>query len=286
MVRFFPILFILLWSSAFITSKAIVNDASPFAALGFRFGFVSLGFFIYCILFKQKIFISILDISKAAIIGICFHGLYLGGVFYAISEDLSVGITAIIVSLQPIITALLAGPFLREIITWRQWTGIALGFFGTILVIGFDIGFSVPMIGLIASLIALTSITSGTLLQKKIGGNIPLAVSNFYQAFSAFCFHMIIVFCFEDSFINLSTGFILSISWQIIAVSFGAFTILQYLINTGTASKTATLFFLVPPVSVIMAWLFLNEQMTVIDIVGLMIATIGVYIATRKYNST
>jgi drug/metabolite transporter (DMT)-like permease len=71
-------------------------------------------------------------------------------------------------------------------------------------------------------------------------------------------------------------------SWQIIFVSFGAFTILQYLINTGTASRTATLFFLVPPVSVVMAWLFLNEQMNIIDILGLVIATIGVYIATRK----
>tara|TARA_B100001093_G_scaffold204142_1_gene196240 strand:- start:1722 stop:1940 length:219 start_codon:yes stop_codon:yes gene_type:complete len=71
-------------------------------------------------------------------------------------------------------------------------------------------------------------------------------------------------------------------SWQIIFVSFGAFTILQYLINTGTASRTATLFFLVPPVSVVMAWLFLNEQMNIIDIMGLVIATIGVYIATRK----
>ena len=282
MTRLFPLIFIILWASAFVTSKAIVDDSSPFAALSFRFGLVSLGFFIFCIFTNSKIILSFNDFIKASIIGICFHGLYLGGVFYAISENLSVGITAIIVSLQPILTAIFAGPFLKEVVTWKQWVGIMLGFFGTLLVIGMDIGESIPIIGLIASLIGLTAITSGTLLQRKIGGNIPLATSNLYQAFSAFIFLLMITFLFEKSFINFSLNFILSMSWQVIFVSFGAFTILQYLINTGTASRTATLFFLVPPVSVVMAWLFLSEKMTILDIGGLIIATLGVYIATRR----
>ena len=282
MTRLFPLIFIILWASAFVTSKAIVDDSSPFAALSFRFGLVSLGFFIFCIFTNSKIILSFNDFIKASIIGICFHGLYLGGVFYAISENLSVGITAIIVSLQPILTAIFAGPFLKEVVTWKQWAGIMLGFLGTLLVIGMDIGESIPIIGLIASLIGLTAITSGTLLQRKIGGNIPLATSNLYQAFSAFIFLLMITFLFEKSFINFSLNFILSMSWQVIFVSFGAFTILQYLINTGTASRTATLFFLVPPVSVVMAWLFLNEKMTILDISGLIIATLGVYIATRR----
>ena len=282
MTRLFPLIFIILWASAFVTSKAIVDDSSPFAALSFRFGLVSLGFFIFCIFTNSKIILSFNDFIKASIIGICFHGFYLGGVFYAISENLSVGITAIIVSLQPILTAIFAGPFLKELVTWKQWVGIMLGFFGTLLVIGMDIGESIPIIGLIASLIGLTAITSGTLLQRKIGGNIPLATSNLYQAFSAFIFLLMITFLFEKSFINFSLNFILSMSWQVIFVSFGAFTILQYLINTGTASRTATLFFLVPPVSVVMAWLFLNEKMTILDISGLIIATLGVYIATRR----
>ena len=282
MTRLFPLIFIILWASAFVTSKAIVDDSSPFAALSFRFGLVSLGFFIFCVFTNSKIILSFNDFIKASIIGICFHGLYLGGVFYAISENLSVGITAIIVSLQPILTAIFAGPFLKEVVTWKQWAGIMLGFLGTLLVIGMDIGESIPIIGLIASLIGLTAITSGTLLQRKIGGNIPLATSNLYQAFSAFIFLLMITFLFEKSFINFSLNFILSMSWQVIFVSFGAFTILQYLINTGTASRTATLFFLVPPVSVVMAWLFLNEKMTNLDIGGLIIATLGVYIATRR----
>ena len=282
MSRLFPILFILLWASAFVTSKAIVSDSSPFAALGLRFGLVSFGFFLFCLFTKNKIILPIKIFFKASVIGICFHGLYLGGVFYAIDKNLSVGITAIIVSLQPILTALFAGPLLKEVVTWKQWLGIILGFIGTLLVIGFDIGESIPIIALVASIIGLMAITSGTLLQRKIGIDIPLATSNFYQAFSAFIFLIIVTYLFESPFINFTRDFILSMSWQIIFVSFGAFTILQYLINTGTASRTATLFFLVPPVSVVMAWLFLNEQMNIIDIMGLVIATIGVYIATRK----
>ena len=282
MSRLFPILFILLWASAFVTSKAIVSDSSPFAALSLRFGLVSFGFFLFCLFTKNKIILPIKIFFKALVIGICFHGLYLGGVFYAIDKNLSVGITAIIVSLQPILTALFAGPLLKEVVTWKQWLGIILGFIGTLLVIGFDIGESIPIIALVASIIGLMAITSGTLLQRKIGIDIPLATSNFYQAFSAFIFLIIVTYLFESPFINFTRDFILSMSWQIIFVSFGAFTILQYLINTGTASRTATLFFLVPPVSVVMAWLFLNEQMNIIDIMGLVIATIGVYIATRK----
>lgn len=282
MSRLFPILFILLWASAFVTSKAIVSDSSPFAALSLRFGLVSFGFFLFCLFTKNKIILPIKIFFKASVIGICFHGLYLGGVFYAIDKNLSVGITAIIVSLQPILTAIFAGPLLKEVVTWKQWLGIILGFIGTLLVIGFDIGESIPIIALVASIIGLMAITSGTLLQRKIGIDIPLATSNFYQAFSAFIFLIIVTYLFESSFINFTRDFILSMSWQIIFVSFGAFTILQYLINTGTASRTATLFFLVPPVSVVMAWLFLNEQMNIIDIMGLVIATIGVYIATRK----
>ena len=282
MSRLFPILFILLWASAFVTSKAIVSDSSPFAALSLRFGLVSFGFFLFCLFTKNKIILPIKIFFKASVIGICFHGLYLGGVFYAIDKNLSVGITAIIVSLQPILTALFAGPLLKEVVTWKQWLGIILGFIGTLLVIGFDIGESNPIIALVASIIGLMAITSGTLLQRKIGIDIPLATSNFYQAFSAFIFLIIVTYLFESPFINFTRDFILSMSWQIIFVSFGAFTILQYLINTGTASRTATMFFLVPPVSVVMAWLFLNEQMNIIDIMGLVIATIGVYIATRK----
>ena len=285
MTRFFPILFIILWSSAFITSKPITEDASPFAALCFRFTFVTLGFAFYSIITNQKLFSKFDKILKAMVSGILFHGLYLGGVFYSISKGFPVGITALIVCLQPILTAILAGPVLNEVVTWRQWIGIFLGFCGTLLVLGFDVGDGLPIIGIVASFIALAAVTTGTLWQKKLSEDLPLSVSNTYQALSASCFHLILALSFEDYFISYSLGFVLSMGWQILAVSFGAFTILMLLIKNGSASKTATLFFLVPPVSVLMAWFFLNETITMTDLIGLLIATLGVYIATRSNNN-
>ncbi len=284
MTRFFPIVFIILWSSAFITSKPITVDASPFAALCFRFTFVTIGFALFSIITNQKLFTDFNKILKAMISGILFHGLYLGGVFYSISKGFPVGITALIVCLQPILTAILAGPLLNEVVTWRQWIGIILGFLGTLIVLGFDGGKELPLAGIVASFIALAAVTAGTLWQKKLSEDLPLSVSNTYQAFSASCFHLIVALALGDWFINFTFGFMLSMGWQILAVSFGAFTILMFLIKNDSASKTATLFFLVPPVSVFMAWIFINENITIIDFIGLLIATLGVYIATRKQD--
>ena len=284
MTRFFPIVFIILWSSAFITSKPITVDASPFAALCFRFTFVTIGFALFSIITNQKLFTDFNKILKAMISGILFHGLYLGGVFYSISKGFPVGITALIVCLQPILTAILAGPLLNEVVTWRQWIGIILGFLGTLIVLGFDGGKELPLVGIVASFIALAAVTAGTLWQKKLSEDLPLSVSNTYQAFSASCFHLIVALALGDWFINFTFGFMLSMGWQILAVSFGAFTILMFLIKNDSASKTATLFFLVPPVSVFMAWIFINENITIIDFIGLLIATLGVYIATRKQD--
>ncbi|MDB9985668.1 DMT family transporter [Pelagibacterales bacterium] len=285
MTRFFPIVFIILWSSAFITSKPITVDASPFAALCFRFTFVTIGFALFSLITNQKLFTDFNKILKAMISGILFHGLYLGGVFYSISKGFPVGITALIVCLQPILTAILAGPLLNEVVTWRQWIGIILGFLGTLIVLGFDGGKELPVVGIAASFIALAAVTAGTLWQKTLSEDLPLSVSNTYQAFSASCFHLIVALALGNWFINLTLGFVLSMGWQILAVSFGAFTILMYLIKNDSASKTATLFFLVPPVSVFMAWIFINENITIADFIGLLIATLGVYIATRKQGA-
>jgi drug/metabolite transporter (DMT)-like permease len=286
MLKFFPLIFVFLWSSAFITGKVIVEDSSPIAALCFRFAIVTFGFFLYSLIAKQKIFHPIAETSKAMATGILFHGIYLGGCWFAFSKGMPAGIVALIVTLQPILTSLLAGPLLGERVTWRQWIGIVLGFGGTLLVLGIDVLEAFPMIALIASCVALLAITAGTLWQKKLSMEMPLSVNNIYQSFSASIFLLILSFSLESPFINFTTSFVLAMAWQIIAVSFGAFTILMFLIKKGSASKTSALFFLIPPVSAVMGWLFVEETLTTYDLIGLCIATFGVYIATRKESVT
>ena len=140
MTKFLPIIFVILWSSAFITTKPIVDNSDPFTALCFRFLIVSFGFFLFSFFSNSKILNKSKNFLHSIGTGILFHGFYLGGVFYSISIGLPTGIAALIVTLQPVLTNALAGPLLNEKITLNRWLGVILGFVGASLVIGFDIG--------------------------------------------------------------------------------------------------------------------------------------------------
>ena len=281
MVKVFPLLFILLWSSAFITTKPIIDNSDPFAALAFRFIIVALGFFLFSIYSKQKIIIQKKNLIESFFSGVLFHGFYLGGVFFSISKGMPTGIAALIVTLQPILTNALSGPILNEKVTIKQWIGVVLGFVGAAIVLGFDVGSDIPMIGLVATIISLIAITTSTIWQKKLSNNLPLSVSNMYQAIGGFTFHLIVIIFFAKPYIDFTQTFVIAMGHQILLVSFGAFTILMYLIKNNSASKTVSIFFLIPATSAFMAWLFLNENLTNLDLIGFLITSIGVYIATR-----
>tara|TARA_B100001248_G_C27333926_1_gene432856 strand:+ start:92 stop:940 length:849 start_codon:yes stop_codon:yes gene_type:complete len=281
MIRIYPFIFILLWSSAFITTKPIVDNSDPFSALAFRFFFVAVGFYFFSLISKNSILVNRNNLIESVLSGVLFHGVYLGGVFYSISIGMPTGIAALIVTLQPILTNLLSGPILNEKVTLKQWTGAFLGFVGAALVLGLDLGEEIPTFGLIATIIALIAITTSTIWQKKLSNNLPLSVSNFYQAIGGCLFHLLIVIFFTRAFIDFNITFFVAMSHQIFLVSFGAFTILMFLIKKNSASKTVSIFFLIPATSALMAWFFLEESLTVTDLIGFLIASIGVYIATR-----
>ena len=282
MIKLFPLIFVLLWSSAFVTTKPIVDNSDPFTALAFRFFIVALGFLIYSVYQNLSLKLNKKDFIQSFTSGVLFHGVYLGGVFFSVSKNIPTGITALIVTMQPILTNALAGPFLKEHVGWKQWLGVILGFIGSAMVLGVDIGVTLPAIGIIASIIALLSITTATLFQKKYSGNIPLPVSNMYQAAGGCFFHVIIILFFVDPFIEFNSTFLIAMSHQIFLVSFGAFTILMFLIKNNSASKTVTVFFLIPATTAFMAWIFLNEQLTIIDLIGFIVASLGVFVATRN----
>ena len=281
MIRIFPLIFILLWSSAFITTKPIIDNSNPFSALAFRFFFVALGFYLFSLYLKQSVIVKRNNLIESLLSGVLFHGFYLGGVFYSISIGMPTGIAALIVTLQPILTNALSGPILGEKVSFKQWTGGLLGFIGAALVLGLDVGSDIPLLGLLATIVALIAITTSTIWQKKLSNNLPLSVSNFYQALGGCLFHAFIIMFFTKPYINFSQTFIIAMSHQIFLVSFGAFTILMFLIKNNSASKTVSIFFLIPITSAFMAWLFLNESLTPLDLIGFFITTIGVYIATR-----
>jgi drug/metabolite transporter (DMT)-like permease len=213
---------------------------------------------------------------------VLFHGFYLGGVFYSISKGMPTGIAALIVTLQPILTNALSGPILNEKVTTNNGLVFYWDLLVQHLVLGFDIGSEIPASWISCNYIALIAITSSTFGKKNLSNNLPLSVSNMYQAIGGFSFHLINYNFFAKPYIDFSQTFIIAMSHQIFLVSFGAFTILMYLIKNNSASKTVSIFFLIPATSAFMAWLFLNESLTNLDLLGFLITTIGVYIATRE----
>ena len=281
MIRIFPLIFIILWSSAFITTKPIINNSDPFAALALRFFFVALGFYLFSLYSKQSIIISKKNLIESVFSGVLFHGFYLGGVFYSISIGMPTGIAALIVTLQPVLTNALSGPILGEKVTIKQWIGVLLGFIGAALVLGLDVGSDIPLLGLVATIIALIALITSTIWQKKLSNNLPLSVSNFYQAVGGCLFNILIIIFFAKPYIDFTKTFIIAMSHQVFLVSFGAFTILMMLIKNNSASKTVSIFFLIPATSAFMAWVFLNESLTNLDLIGFLITSMGVYIATR-----
>ncbi len=211
-----------------------------------------------------------------------FHGFYLGGVFFALSKGISATLIALIVSLQPILTSFLAKVYLNETLSKFQWIGILLGFSGAMIIIISDMVDGLTIVACLAGIVGLVSSSLGIIWQKKIGSDLPLAENNFLQALSAAIFHLILAVCFEKFFIKFSNDFILAMSWQIFAISLGAFLILMWLLANNKANETSTLFFLIPPISAILAFLILKETFTFFDFLGLFLSCLGVFLVSKK----
>ena len=277
-----PIIFVILWSSAFITSKIIVDNASPFLSLSIRFGIVAFLFFLFIIFFSKNKYISLNAFKNASISGLLFHGLYLGGVFFALSKGISATLIALIVSLQPILTSILAKLYLNEALTKFQCIGILLGFSGAIIIIVSDLIDGLTTVAFFAGIVGLVSSSLGIIWQKKIGSDLSLSGNNFIQALSASIFHLLLALCFEDFFIIFSNNFILAMSWQIFAVSLGAYLILMWLLANNKANETSTLFFLVSPISALLSFLILKETFNSYDVLGLFLSCLGVFMVSKN----
>ena len=276
-----PLLFVVLWSSAFVTGKIIVTDASPSTALALRFGVVTLGFLAYVFIRGEQLWVGRRGFAEACFTGVLFHGLYLTGIFHAVLNGVPAGSVALIVCLQPLITGALAGYIFSEVVTARQWLGLFLGFLGTVFVVDISVGDFSYSVGLLWAFAGLVAVTSGTLLQKKFSGRVPLPTNNFYKAGAATVFHLVILLTVEPMRLSISTSVILAIGWQIVAVSFGAFSILMYLLANSSASQTVAWLYLVPPLAAFFGWLILGEELSLTDLLGFLIVSSGVYLATR-----
>jgi drug/metabolite transporter (DMT)-like permease len=225
--------------------------------------------------------LTLRTIIGSAYVGILLHGFYLGCSFYAMANGLGAALTALIVSIQPLLTTALAILLFGEKPRTIQWLGIAIGFCGVIVVLSPSLEHSVPTLSFMASLLALIAITGGTLLQKKIGHQVGLLHSNVIQASAATLFFLVLIHTIEVPRIDWTPNFIGALAWQVLVVSTGAYIILMILINRDSVAATTSLLFLVPPTTALIANFWLAEPLTPTTLTGFFMASAGVFLVTR-----
>lgn len=282
--RLIPATFVLLWATGFIGARYAMPWAEPFTFLAIRFviAAVILGGIMLAIGSKR---LTARAALHAVAIGMLLHGVYLGGVFWAIHQGLPAGLSALIAGLQPLVTAVLAGAVLGEEIRPRHWLGLAVGFVGVVIVLSPKLGAlggGVTWQTLTASLIAMAGISAGTIWQKRVGSASDLVTGTFWQYIGAGVLMTIASFAFEHQQVTVNGELVFAMAWLVFVLSIGAIFLLMVMIRDGAMSKVASLFYLVPSVTAVIAWLLFNEQLSAVQLVGMAIATVGVGLATAQ----
>ena len=285
--RYAPALFVLLWSTGFIGAKYIVPYAEPFTFLTIRYFFAAVILFVIAAAFKQPLKLTKDQFKASFAVGMLLHVIYIGGVFYAVSLGVSAGISAVIVSIQPVLVSLFAVPFLGERLRWVQVVGLFLGVAGIALlllpkVFQGDYTATTSLIGIFICLIALLGTSGGYLVQKKLGGEIPfLSGTGAQYAISAFAF-AILSFTTEDQIIQWVPQFFFGLTWIVLMLSIASIVLLYGMLRTGSASKVSSLYYLVPPTAAVQAYFLFDEVIAPIGIIGMALAGLGVVLVMRQ----
>ena len=285
--RYAPALFVFLWSTGFIGAKYIVPYAEPFTFLTIRYVLAAAILFAIAYAFKQPLKLNREQFKASFAVGMLLHVIYIGGVFYAVSLGVSAGISAVIVSIQPVLVSLLAVPLLGERLRWVQVVGLFLGVAGIALlllpkVFQGDYTASTSLVGIFICVIALLGTSGGYLVQKKMGSDIPfLSGTGAQYAVSAIAF-AVLSFATEEQIIEWVPAFLFGLAWIVLMLSIASIILLYGMLRTGSASKVSSLYYLVPPVAAIQAYFLFGEVIGFVGIIGMALAAIGVVLVMRQ----
>lgn len=281
LARAAPLLFVLLWSTGFIGAKLGLPHAEPLSFLLTRYLLV-LGL------------MSVVAVTTRApwprdgrqwfhigISGLLVHAVYLGGVFVSISKGLPAGVSSLVVGIQPLLTAVGAGWLLGETVLTRQWIGLVLGFVGVAMVVSGKLGSGFGLDALWPALIALGGITAGTLYQKRFCPSFDWRTGAIAQFLPTAVATGIVVGLSGNFRIEWAPDFIFALGWLVLVLSLGAVSLLNWLIRHGSAVNIASLFYLVPPTTALMAWGLFDERLAGMALAGMALAVWGVYLARK-----
>ena len=274
-------LFVVLWSTGFIGAKYGLPHIEPVTFLVLRFALV-VAALVFWVVLARTAWLTLAQARDAAIIGILLQAVYLGGIYKAIDLGVEAGVAALIVGLQPVLTAFIARQFLGERLSPVQWAGIALGAIGVGLVVmrKLDAGIG-DWRGVALCLVALAGISIASILQKTRATDHPMRTSTLVQFLAALAVLAPLSFAFETREVTWSGELIFAMAWLVLAMSLGALSLLLFLIRRGAASNVASLFFLVPPTTALMAWGIFGEVLGPVEIAGVGLAASGVLMVNR-----
>jgi drug/metabolite transporter (DMT)-like permease len=281
MRRFYPFLFVFLWSTGFVGAKFGLPYAEPLSFLLTRYGFVISLMLVIALATRAPWPTAPMQWVHIGVSGILVQAVYLGGVFVAIKHGLPAGVTALVVGIQPLLTALGAGWLLDEKVSKRQWGGLALGFVGVGMVVSGKFGDAPLGPMLIPALVALLGITAGTLYQKRYCAKLDLRTGSVIQFVPTAVLTAIAVALFEDYKIEWTGEFVFALGWLVLVLSLGAISLLNLLIRSGSAVNVASLFYLTPPTTALIAWVVFGENLTYTAAFGMLVAVSGVYLVAK-----
>ena len=278
-----PFLFVLLWSTGFIGGKLGLPAVEPMTFLTLRYTGAALTLVVIALLSRAPWPCTFSEVGHATAAGLLLHLGFVGAVFYAYTRGVEAGVAAVVASLQPLLTAILVGRFLGEVVTRKQWIGLFLGLVGVVLVvwqkltqgIGSPIGFGFAVVGLLG-------MTAGTVYQKRFCSQHDLRTGNTIQFTAAAVVAALLAFFFESRHIEWTGTFLFALAWLIIVLSIGAIALLYVLIRRGAVARVASLFYLVPPVTALIAWPLFGETFGPVALVGMGLTVAGVALAQSE----
>lgn len=278
-----PFLFVWLWSTGFVGARFGLPYIEPFYILTWRFALTIPCFLILIIILRRR-WLSPDQIGVQITVGAILHGLYLGGVFYAVSIGTPAGIAAIIVGIQPILTAAINRVLFGQSVSTRQMVGLVLGFAGLLAVIlgSAEIsGSGVGLLGLAACIVSLFGITIATIIQKRYAAGTPLMAGTLWQYVGSLVVVAIASMLLETHEVDAQWQLYAALFWMVIPLSTAAVLLLMYMISVGEVAKVTSYFYLVPPVAVIQTWWLFGETLSAASLVGCLVVVVGVALVVR-----
>jgi drug/metabolite transporter (DMT)-like permease len=277
-----PALFVFLWSTGFIGAKLGLPYAGPLTFLALRFALAAALLLLLALATRAPWPSQGVELAHYAVAGLLVHGLYLGGVYVGISLGVEAGVSALIVSLQPLLVAIFASLVLGERVARHQWLGLALGLAGVVLILARKLGHGLgDALGVLACLVALLGITMGTIYQKRHCAGMDLRTGNVIQFAAAGLGTGLVALLVEDNRVTWSGEFVFALLWLVLVLSLGAISLFYVLIRRGAASRVASLFFLVPPCTALLAWPLFGETLGPLALLGMALTVAGVALASR-----